>query len=140
MSPSNTLSKSCTAGCPTYESGRARFDHHAPDEVAGMLAVGTVADGASDCDRTIGIDVIRADEMNRINLASQRRSARFCCPLLESGGLTSSLSTNGAKFSPRVIEQPIIEYVPSTTADLLCIYYLASRCETLCLARILTVI
>jgi hypothetical protein len=44
------------------------------------------------------------------------------------------------KVSPTVIEHPIIEYAPSTTADLLCIYYLATRCETGCLARIWTVI
>src|SRR4051794_5840206 len=62
------------------------------------------------------------------------------CRLLETGGLSGSRSTDCVNISPRVIEQPIIEYVPSTTADLLCIYYLASRCKTLCLARILTVI
>jgi hypothetical protein len=41
MSPSNTLSKSCTAGCPTREVQSGEVDHHASDEVAAMLAVGT---------------------------------------------------------------------------------------------------
>jgi hypothetical protein len=45
MSPSNTLSKSCTAGCPSHEPDRAMFDKDAPDEFAAMLAVGTVAAG-----------------------------------------------------------------------------------------------
>jgi hypothetical protein len=76
----------------------------------------------------------------RRSAACSGRSARFCCPLLETGGLTESRSSHCAKISPTVIEHPIIEYVLGTTADLLCIHYLAIRRETSCLVRILTLI
>jgi hypothetical protein len=70
MSPSSTLSKSCTTGCPTHEPGRARFPNVDDDQARIGYDEGMVIDKAVVLNRCPILD-----QRGRRNLGWRHRRA-----------------------------------------------------------------